>query len=201
MRHTLIFIPLLFVTTNLFSQKTKKRGSSSSWRDTTFIPVVLNDTINDNKVVAVDIGKKATIYLNLKPMLLEAKENLSNDYVKEYYETIIRYLDSSASKSDTIFIDNYHKLGHFEYLVSHQLTDGNAKVYYKKQKTFIYTITHRLERYGGDAVRFFYLPDRRPFFAATEFTGMLDNEDEPFRKGRLDEYVKEGEKLQSLRKE
>jgi hypothetical protein len=201
MRFNLIIISLLFVTTNLFSQKTKKQGSSSSWRDTTFIPVVLNDTIKDNKVVVVDIGKKATIYLNLKPMLLEAKENLSNDFVKEYYQTIIHYFDSSSLKGDTTFIENYYNLRHFEYLVSRQLIDGNAKVYYKKQKAFIDTITHRLERYGGDAVRFFYLADRRPFFAAKEFSGILDNEDEPFRKGRFDEYVNEGEKLQSLRKE
>lgn len=71
----------------------------------------------------------------------------------------------------------------------------------KNQKAFIDTITHRLERYGGDAIRFFYLPDRRPFFAAKEFSGIPDNDDKPFRKGRFEEYVKEGEKLQSLRKQ
>ena len=126
MRYTLIIISLLFVTTNLFSQKTKKRRSSSSWRDTTFIPVVLNDTIKDKKVVIVDIGKKAAIYLNLKPMLLEAKENISNDFVNGYYKNIIYYFDSASLKSDTIFIASYYNLRHFEYLVSNQLIDGNA---------------------------------------------------------------------------
>ena len=80
-------------------------------------------------------------------------------------------------------------------MISHQLVDGNAKVYYKKQKLFVDTITHRLERYGGNADRFFYLPDKRPFFAVQEFFGILDNNDDLFGKGHFDAYVKEGEKL------
>ena len=69
------------------------------------------------------------------------------------------------------------------------------------KKLFVDTITHRLERYGGNADRFFYLPDKRPFFAVQEFSGILDNDDDLFGKGHFDAYVKEGEKLQSIRKE
>ena len=201
MRHTITIISILFLTTNLFGQKTNKRGSTSSWRDTTLIPVKLSDTIKDNKVVAVDIGKKATIFVKLRSMLVEARENLSNDFVKENYTKIIRYFDSASLKSDTIFISDYYKLRHFEYLVSHQLTAGNARVYYKKQKTFVDTISHRLERYGGNADRFFYLPDRRPFFAVPEMTGILVPGEDLLNNVHFDAYVKEGEKLQSIRKE
>lgn len=136
MRDIPIIISLLLVTTNLFSQKTKNLGSSSSWRNTTFIPIILKDTVKESKIVVVDIGNKAAIFLNLQPMLLEARENFSNNFVIEYYKTIIHYFDSAAQKSDTIFISNYYNLRHFEYLVSNQLTDGNAKVYYKKSKSF-----------------------------------------------------------------
>jgi len=59
---------------------------------------------------------------------------------------------------DSIFIAAY-QLGDFEYLVSNQIKAGMAKVYYKKQHLFVDTVYHRLERFGGDADRFFYLPE------------------------------------------
>jgi hypothetical protein len=201
MRHFLKIISIFFLSAGAFGQKTKKPGKTSSWRDTTFLIVKLNDTISDKKVVAVDIGKKAIIYVKLKPMMLEARENLSNDFVKDNYQKIISYFNSASSKSDTILISEYLNLRHLEYLVAHQLIGGNANVYYKKQKIFVGAISHRLERYGGNADRFFYLPDKRPFFAIQEYSGMLDNDDDVFAKGRYDAYVKEGEMLQSIRKE
>lgn len=200
MRHILTIISIFLLSTTLFGQEPKEKGSESSWRDTTFIPVKLNDTIKDSKIVAVDIGKKATIFVHLKSLLTEAKENLSNNFVRENYNKIIHYFDSAALKNDTVFITNYYYLlylQHFEYLVSHQLTDGNAKVFYKKQNAFVDTIFHRLERYGSIADRFFYLPDKRPFFAVQEFSGILD-QGVGIGKGHLDAYTKEGEKLQSL---
>jgi hypothetical protein len=200
MKQTLIIISLLLLATTFFGQKPKKRGNASSWRDTTLIHVILNDTIKDSKIVAVDIGKKVTIFVNLRPMLVEARESLSNSFVKDPYVRIIQFFDSASLKTDTIFISEYYKLQHFEYLVSHQLKDGNAKVFYKKQKTFVDTILHRLERYGGNADRFFYLPDKRPFFAVQEYSGILDHDNE-IGKLFFDAYLKEGEKLQSLRKE
>jgi hypothetical protein len=201
MRHTLIFIALFFISTNLLSQNTKKQRRISSWRDTTFITVVLKDTVVDTKIVAVDIGKKATIYVKLKPLIIEAEENLSNDFVRDEYKNIIRFFDSASAKGDTIFIDKYYTLESLDYLISHQLTDGQAKVYYKKQKTFVDTIAHRLERYGGTADRFFYLPDKRPFFAVTELTGILVKEDNLLSTEHYEAYLKEAKKLASLQTE
>jgi hypothetical protein len=193
-----IIISLLLFSLNLFSQKAKRNLTKPSWKDIKFISVELKNNIKDNKIVAVDIGQKAIIYLNLKPMITEAKANLSNDFVKEYYQKIIYFFDSASLKSDTVFIDEYYKLRHLEYLVSHQLLKGHAKVYYKKQKSFVDTVTHRLERYGGNAERFFYLPDKRPFFAVLEFSGILDDNDDLSGKGHLDAYIKEGEKLANI---
>jgi hypothetical protein len=200
MRHILIFISFVFPAILVWGQNVKKQGNSPPWSDTTFIIVKLNDTINDNKVVAVDIGEKATIYVKLKPILDEARQNLSNDFVKEDYQKVIHFLSTAPKKNDTTFLSDYFTLPHFEYLISHQLVNGNAKVFYKKQKTFIDKISHRLERYGGNADRFFYLPDKRPFFAVKEYSGILDDNN-PFGKGHYEAYVKEGEKLLSLREQ
>ena len=196
MRHILLIISTLLITTTLLGQLQKERGSKSSWHDTTFILVKLQDTINDTKTVAVEIGKKAIIYLKLKPILEEAKDPL-NDFVKDKYNRILNYFDSAALKSDTIFIKDYYNLKHFEYLISNQLIDGNAKVFYKKQNIFVDTISHRLERYGGNADRFFYLPDRRPFFSVLEFIGILDKNNS-LGTGHFDAYIKEAEKLRAV---
>ena len=201
MKRILPFILLLFTVINLLGQDTSKSRKQSPWEDTSYIPVKLKDTLTDSKVVIVEIGKKAIIYIKLAPILAKAKQNLTNDFVRENYKIIIHFLDSAAaSKSDTIIITEYLTLRHFEYLVSSQLVEGNARVYYKRQQSFVDTISHRLERFGGRADRFFYLPDRRPFFAVTEFTGILD-EDNDLGSGHLQAYVKEGKKLASLRKE
>ena len=196
MRHILLIISTLLITTTLLGQQQKEKGSKSSWHDTTFILVKLQDTINDTKTVAVEIGKKAIIYLKLKPILEEAKDPL-NDFVKDKYNRILNYFDSAALKSDTIFIKDYYNLKHFEYLISNQLIGGNAKVFYKKQKIFVDTISHRLERYGGNADRFFYLPDRRPFFSVLEFIGILDKNN-ILGTGHFDAYIKEAEKLRAV---
>jgi hypothetical protein len=200
MRPTLTTILLLFLTATLFGQKAKKEANKSPWSDTTFILVKLNDTISDKKVAAIDIGKKAIIYVKVKPMMDEAKGNLSNDFVKDNYQKIITYFSSASPMGDTILVSEYLNLSHLEYLVAHLLIAGNAKVFYKKQNAFVETISHRLERYGGNADRFFYLPDKRPFFAVKEYSGILDD-DNPFGKGHYEAYVKEGEKLLSLREQ
>lgn len=200
MRHIVAIVSILFIATALFAQKKKKPVTSAPWHDTSFVLVKLNNTLRDNKIVAVDIGKKATIFVKLTPVLAEAKQRLSNDFLRSYYDTIIHFLDSAALETDTIFLDEYNKLQYFEYLVSHQLSKGEVRVLYKKQKLFVDTISHRLERYGGNADRFFYLPDKRPFFAVTEFSGILEPTDD-LLKGHFDDYAKEGEKLLSLREE
>ncbi len=201
MRLSLITILTLIVSTTLLGQDTKTKADKSPWSDTTFIVVKLYDTISDKKVVAVEVGKKATIYVKLKPMMLKATQNLSNDFVKENYKKIIAYFNAALSKGDTILISEYLNLSYLDYLIAHQLIAGNANIYYKKQNTFVGTISHRLERYDGNADRFFYLPDKRPFFAFIEYSGILDEGDGLLGTKRYDTFAKEGEKLQSLRNE
>jgi hypothetical protein len=90
-----------------------------------------------------------------------------------------------------------YKLPNLEYLVSRQLQNGNARVFYNSQNAFIRSLSHRRERFGGHGDRFFYLPDKRPFFAVTEVSGIID--DEAFFSGRYyQDYLKEGVKMASL---
>ena len=187
-KYTLIIL-VLFIPPAIFSQD-----------DTTYLPVTLKSNMDGDKIIAVEIGKKAIIFIPLQPVLEEAKANLQNEFIRKNNNDIIRFLNSASRNSDTIFIDNHYRLRRFEYLVSHQLEAGNAKVYYKREHAFVDTISHRLERYGGNADRFFYLPDRRPFFAVQEYSGILDSEDD-LGQGHYTAYVNEGEKLASLRKE
>ena len=143
----------------------------------------------------VDIGQKATIYLEAKQLRKSAVE-ISNDYNKNEISTIIDLLDSASMTSDTIIIDRF--LTDFDYLVSLQLQKGNARVFYKKLKSFVPTISHRQEKYDMYAYRFFYFPDKRPFFSTMELSGII--EDNKFYSEKND-LVKLGEKLAGLQKE
>ncbi|MBX2925040.1 MAG: hypothetical protein KF746_22755 [Chitinophagaceae bacterium] len=190
-RYTLLLF-IVFVTKSLFAQHKK---SSPGWAETKFISVKLNDPTREKKIVAVEIGAKATIYLRLN-MLRQNAIDIKDDFNNEDVSKIISILDSSSKFSDTIHIDNY--LSHFDYLVSQQLQSGNALVYYKKIKSFVPVISHRLEKYGMYAHRFFYLPDKRPFYSTMEYSGIIENNkyfSDP------NELVKLGEKLAGLSKE
>lgn len=161
----------LFGQTSTPQQTPNPKRDKYDWTDTTFILVNLTSAIQDKKIIAVDIGKKATIYISKNLLRQNAVKSVS-DYNKADISIIIHFIDSAAAKTDTIFIDPY--LAHLDYLISDELQNGNAKVFYKKQNIFVPTISHRLEKYGKYAHRFFYLPDNRPFYSTQEISGILD---------------------------
>jgi hypothetical protein len=190
MRHITIFILIISFCSQLLGQTGKKAAGKAPWEDTTLIIVRLNQIAFPSKVVCIDIGKKATIFLSL-PDVLKAVKKPETDNIK----AIKKYLDSAKQMGDTIFIAD---LMDFDYILSEQLQKGNAKVFYKKENVFVENISHRLEKYGMYAHRFFYLPDNRPFFSTMEYSGILE-------KGKYfsdpNELGKLYEKLSSERKE
>ena len=188
---------LLFGQTSTPQQNPNPKRDKYDWTDTTFIPINLLQTIQDKKIVAVDIGQKATIYIS-KKLLRQTAVKSTSDYNKKDISKIIHFIDSASAKSDTIFIDPY--LAHLDYLISDELQNGNAKVFYKKQKSFVPTISHRLEKYGKYAHRFFYLPDKRPFYEIMELSGILD-EKNPFALSDPKELEQVATKLAGLNKE
>jgi hypothetical protein len=187
-----ITILSFFITTFAFSQKQAKEPN---WKDTTYVLVNLPDTINDNKIVVIYIGEKAAIYLSAKFLKQDAIES-SNDFNKKDISKIILLLNKLSLKSDTLIIDQFMK--DLDFLVSDLLQNGNPKVFYKKTNSFAATISYRLEKYGMYAVRFFYLPDKKPFFSTMEYIGIIENN--KFHSDR-DELAKLGEKLASMRQE
>ena len=193
-------LPIFLLTVTSYAQNRIKPKASAPWNDTTLINVKLIDTITDSKVAIINIGEKAIIYIKVKPIIDQAKKYLTDDFIKKDYQIIIDYFDSASLKSDSIFIDEYFKLLYLHYIIDRELIDGNAKVYDKKNKIFVESISHRLERFGEHADRFFYLPDKRSFFFAMEYIGILDKQS-MFPNSHYNDYIKEAEKLQSIRKE
>lgn len=188
-----IFLTLFFfISIRISAQSTDE----ANWKDTTYILVNLIDSCDDKKIIVVEIGEKATIYLKLKLVKQNASEVL-NDFNKKDISITMRILNKKAIKNDSIVADQY--LGYMGYLISNQLQKGNAKVYYKKLKSFVSIISYRLEKYGMYAIRFFYLPDRRPFFSTMEYSGIIEN-DEVFKLSDPKELEKLGEKLSEMRK-
>ena len=163
-RNLLIFLFALLLFTELFGQK---KPDKPAWADTTYLRVSLPDTIRDKKIILVEVGQKAIIYLSYKNIMKELVESGNKKF-----DSLKNYLDSISISRDTIIIDH---LSDFDYLVSTELQAGNAVVYYKKLKVCAPVITHRLEKYGLYAFRFFYLPDSRPFFSTLEYSGIIVN--------------------------
>ena len=193
-------LPIFLLTVTSYAQNKIKPKASAPWNDTTLINVKLIDTITDSKVAIINIGEKAIIYIKVKSIIDQAKKYLTDDFIKKDYQIIIDYLDSASLKSDSIFIGEYYKLLYLQYLIDDQLLQGNARVYYKKNKTFVDSIFHRLERYGQYGDRFFYLPDKRPFFFVIEITGILDKQT-LYPHSNYDAYMKEADKLEIIMKE
>jgi len=190
MRHFIILILILGSCTQLFCQQTKHVSTKAPWDDTSYIVVKLIDTIKSSKIVWLNIGKKATISLNLYDILKEVKKSKP-----ENLKRINKFLDSASLMSDTILVDD---LSDFNYIVSDLLQKGKARVFYKKENIFVTAISHRLEKYGKYAHRFFYLPDSRPFFSTMEYSGILEKGKYFSDPGELGELYK---KLSSERKE
>ena len=172
----LLTIYFFLISGNLFCQDSTVISRKSPWNDSTFISVILKQSsLNTSKVVSYNIGEKAIIYVRNDSLLKLAKISLSNCLPSEnkYYTKIVRLLTSNKSNRDTTFINKY--LYGFDYLISNQLLTGDAKIFYKRPKLFVDTISHRLEKYGMYAHRFYYLPDGRPFFSVMEYSGIIEN--------------------------
>jgi len=172
----LLIIYFFSISGNLFCQDSTVISKKNPWNDSAFIRLVLKQSsLNANKVVSYNIGEKAIIYVRNDSLLKLAKIWLSNCMPSERkdYNKIVNLLTSNKSNKDTLFINKY--LYRFDYLISAQLLNSTAQVFYKKLKLFVDTISHRLEKYGMYAHRFYYLPDERPFFSVMEYSGIIEN--------------------------
>jgi hypothetical protein len=184
---------MFFLTVSCLAQNAKKPKERQ--RDTAFAVVQLN-TLTVSKTLMIIVGQKAKVYVSGDSILKELENYPSNDFMKSRYKRINEFLDSSFRINDTATALIFQLFG-LEDLVAGQLKRGLAKVYYIKEQTFVDIIYHRLERYGSDADRFFYLPDKRPFFFNKEMSGIIDSK-AMFSGKYYEEYKNQGDKLLSL---
>lgn len=163
MRLVLLFIFSLCFFQNCFAQ-TKHQGKKSL-KDTAFTVVPLQPLVT-KRILIFEAGQKARIFLAGDSLIKQTTQLSSTDFEKKSSTKIKLFLDSAFMASDTVSISfkELYRLPDLMFCISGQLQKGNAKVFYKRQNIFVDTIIHRLERYGGHADRFFYLPDQRPFF-------------------------------------
>ena len=179
MRVFIITISIVFLTLSVNGQKAKSKQAKSPLADTAYFIVPLHDIVT-KKTVIVNVGEKAKIYISGDSVLHHAQPGLNQGYANDKFNRLISFFDSAFQRNDTVSIA-FYTLSHLEYITSDQLRNGHAKVYYYRHNKFVDTISHRLERFGGNADRFFYLPDGRPFFAVLEMFGILDRNRDLFQ--------------------
>ena len=83
---------LLFAQTSTQQQNHYPKRDKYDWTDTTFILVNLTPTIQDKKIIVVEIGQKATIYISKKLLRQNAIKSTS-DYNKTYISKIIQFIE------------------------------------------------------------------------------------------------------------
>jgi hypothetical protein len=184
--HKILLILLLFASPDLLAQKRKKAREPLPRNDTAFTIVNLDTHLLIERILAFELGEKAILYLSLQQLKEQAKEVDDAE--------AIRYLDSADNSGDTIAVDVKSGLLPFEYVIAHLLKKGNARIFYKRENSFVNHITHRQEQYGKYIHRFFYLPDQRPFYSVMELMVYLG----PGVVSNYNELVNLGKKLQSL---
>jgi hypothetical protein len=189
-RQFLWFLVILLIDASAAWSQEFERGDSS------YLPIALSTGLNETKIADIELGQKASIYVGVKALIDLARGERSAQI--NVYENVSQFLDSASKVSDTVLVGNYYF--RIRNSISRLLLAGNARVFYKKEHAFVDTIFHRFEKYGEHGDRFFYLPDKRPFFEATEMTGILDRNAGQFA-NHLEAYKKEGQKLASLRME
>lgn len=146
----------------------------TNWTDTTYKPIVLQSITTDKGVIEYDYGKNAIIYLSYPDFTELCSKRTKQNWRGKEYKTLLDRLDSIASTTDTIKLYDYNT--ELDYLTSDLIKKGQGQVYDKINKHFVDTITHRLEKYGAQAHRFYYLPDKRAFFAVMELSGILEHD-------------------------
>ena len=201
MRHLLTIILFCAISTLAFGQ-VDSPARKMPGADTAFKIVDLRSASLGNKIISFKPGGKAIIYLSASSILNAIKEStagtivVGDEIIKEN-NSLSKKIVSLSKKKDTAEMDDVYR---FRYIVATELINGHAKVFYKKEKSFVPTISHRLEGYGKfNADRFFYLPNRMPFFSVMSFAKASDHEKSDAEK--KEELIKRAEKLKQITEE
>ena len=135
------------------------------------------------------------IYLSTSDLLNEinVRSATADDNFTKKWKSLSEKIISLSKKKDTAEMNN---IDVFVSIVGSEIKKGHAKVYYKKENSFVPTVTYRAEKYDRFVYRFFYLPGGQPFFSAMIFDFIPANE-----KNREEQLAKLNEKLKEIDRE
>ena len=173
-KHKLYFLFVLFFTLN-----TSAQNPAINWKDTSYYFIKLQGINSVGKILQYNSLRPAIIYLDLNEVKNSCTERSKTQKVNEEYKELLEILDTTDAGKDTVKTNiNKYELDN---LVSELLMKGHARIYSFSQKKDIDSISYRMEKYSSEAWRFYYLPDKRPFFGVLEFDGIEENID-PMKK-------------------
>ncbi|RAW00275.1 hypothetical protein [Pseudochryseolinea flava] len=188
-------IVLIFLSYHTSAQNTLRE--STKWTDTTYTSVNLQAIPFGERIIHYDYGKVASIYLSYDNVQDVCKKWTKMGWGHRYKD-LLKTVKSMATKSDTIKV--YECSKELDYVTAELLSSGSGQVYDKFHGQSVSLIAHRLERYGSQAHRFYYLPDGRAFFAVCELTAILDPDPIQALQKNYHEYIGLGDRLQEIGK-
>jgi hypothetical protein len=168
-----------------------------NWKDSTYYFIKLNGINSGGKILQYNNLRQAIIYLDFNEVRNTCIEKSKTQKINEEYKELSDILDTTDAGKDTVKTNLYkHEL---DKLVSELLMKGHALVYSFSQKMNIDSFSYRMEKYSNEAWRIYYLPDKKPFFAAFEFDGIEENLDPMKKLGQhAIEYNELGIKLRRI---
>lgn len=185
-----IFV-LLLCTLQLSAQQ-----SADSWKDSSWYSVKLPGSISGKNIFEYNRLRYAVLYLSYDDLKTACLEQIKAG--KKEFDDLQLLFDSAVNNKDTVRIqETSYEL---DWLVSEFLRKGETRVFGTGLKKFIDSVSYRFEKYGPDAWRFYYLPDKRPFFGVMEFSGIIeDNSDLMKTLGKNPgEYKKLNDRLRTI---
>lgn len=185
----LSFILLLYSSTALAGVSDKVVyfiGADSATKgedinDTVYKPITLKKELA-GKTIEYNPGTNATIYIQWVDARALCQGSNSR---KEEYDSLASRLDYLDKKVKTIKVSD-GSFGVMNYIVSDLLRQGKAKVYDNVSGHYLDSVTCRLERFGSEADRVFYLPEGIPFFAVQEYSGIQNGTASPWSTNEKD---------------
>lgn len=170
----LYFLFLFFFALNICAQT-----SAINWKDSTYYFVKLQKNISGEKILQYNNLRPAIIYLDFNEVRNSCVKRSKTQKVNEEYRELIEILDATDAGKDTVKTNIYKQ--ELDNVVSDLLMKGQAQVYSLSQKTTIDSVSYRMEKFSSEGWRFYYLPDKKPFFGVLVIDGIEENID-PMKK-------------------
>ena len=154
------------------ARTTQAQNVDLNWKDSTYKIIPLQNKLTGKRIIEYNGLRPAIIFLAYDDVRNTCLERLKNEPGKEEYKELLNYFDSTTTGKDTLKLsENNNELNN---LVSDLLMKGQAKVFGINRQKFMDSISYRVEKYGTELWRFYYLPYKSPFFAIMESSAIVE---------------------------